>query len=363
MKVDVIIGANLGDEGKGTVVAKCAKKSTGPVLNVLTNGGAQRAHSILTEDGSFTFQHFGSGTYHGADSYFSKYFIINPIQFINEFADLSSRGIVLKDKVYRHPDCMWSTPYDMMANQIREEMRGKNKHGSCGMGIWETVKRYKLTFTVSFDTFMSMPRDQKMSYLAGIKSYFEKDLTIDPSWMDSWNSTGIVDHFISDCDFLKSATTILLKPEGYDNIIFENGQGLMLGDRGYDAPDTTPSFTGCKDAVMLAQEWDIDQNDVILHYVTRPYMTRHGKGNLFGESDRNFISGDIKEDRTNHYNKFQDDFRFGFLDINELKNRIDKDNFCNLLKVVEVTHCDEMDREKEFMRTFGNVRFTDSPMI
>ena len=76
MKARIVIGSNYGDEGKGTVVASYAKNSQN-VLNVLTNGGAQRGHSILTKDGSITYQHFGSGTYFGADSYYSRFFILN----------------------------------------------------------------------------------------------------------------------------------------------------------------------------------------------------------------------------------------------------------------------------------------------
>lgn len=364
MNIDVIIGSSYGDEGKGTVVANCVKKYTGSTLNVLTNGGAQRAHSILTKDGSFTFQHFGSGTYHGADSYFSKYFIINPMQFVKEYSELSERGIVLKDKVYRHPRCMWSTPYDMMANQIREEMRKEGKHGSCGMGIWETVKRYKSTVTIDFDEFMSLDFPQKTFYLNLIKSYFERELEIEGEWKNIWNEPGIIDHFISDCEFVKNATTILAKPEGFDNIIFENGQGLMLSDTGYDKAGTTPSFTGSKDAIDLAQEWGISEKDVILHYVTRPYMTRHGKGELDLEWNRKHISSAIEEDRTNHYNKFQDDFRYGFLNMTDLKQRIDNDNSCNLKQMLEVTHCDEMDREFEFLKVFcNNINFIDTPLV
>lgn len=365
MKVDVIIGSSYGDEGKGTVVANCVKNYVGSTLNVLTNGGSQRAHSILTKDGSFTFQHFGSGTYHGADNYFSRFFILNPIQFVKEFSELTDKGIVLKDKIHRHPACMWSTPYDMMANQIKEGLRGDAKHGSCGMGIWETVKRYHRSITISFDDFMTLDYPQKEYYLKRIKSYFEKELEIGDEWKSIWNDDGIISHFISDCEFLKSATTILIKPEGFDNIIFENGQGLILDDTGFDIPGTTPSKTGLQDAVILTREWDIKQKGISLHYVTRPYMTRHGRGHMDLESQRQNISGYIGEDRTNHFNKFQEDFRFGFLDINKLKERIEKDSVGhpNFKKIIEVTHCDEMDREKEFKKLFNNINFIDTPLV
>ena len=46
MKARIVAGANYGDEGKGTVVAFYTKNAEGRVINVLTNGGSQRGHSI-----------------------------------------------------------------------------------------------------------------------------------------------------------------------------------------------------------------------------------------------------------------------------------------------------------------------------
>ena len=57
----IIICANLADEGKGPVKSTITKNADGKVLNIITNGGSQRGHSRLTENGSFTFCHFGSG--------------------------------------------------------------------------------------------------------------------------------------------------------------------------------------------------------------------------------------------------------------------------------------------------------------
>ena len=122
-----VIGANYGDEGKGTVVANYTKNSDN-VLNILTNGGAQRGHSILTKDGNITFQHFGAGTYHGADNYYSRYFILNPMQFVKEYETL----IVKPKNIYRDINCKWSTPYDSMANLIQ-----KNKKVLMLHVVWE----------------------------------------------------------------------------------------------------------------------------------------------------------------------------------------------------------------------------------
>lgn len=358
MKARIVIGANAGDEGKGTVVATYAKHSE-KVLNVLTNGGAQRGHSILTEDGSMSFHHFGSGTYHGADNYYSRYFILNPMQFVKEYNEL-----IVKPKTYRDKKCLWSTPYDSMANLISEQQ--KNRHASCCMGIWNTIKRTKETGWVSFDDFVNS--ESPLLYLKKVKGYYERNITIPESWKSTWDNVHIALHFMEDCRFMFNHTVAceLASLNGYENLIFENGQGLILCDTGKDTFDTTPSNTGILYSLELLK--DLDVESVTAHYVTRPYLTRHGDGNLNGETERVLISKDVAEDRTNHYNDGQGNFRYGILDIPELQERIFRDEqnaigTQNFGHVLEITHCDEMDRIDEFRKYFTNINTYDSPLI
>ena len=359
MKASIVIGANYGDEGKGTVVARLTKASTN-VLNILTNGGAQRGHSILTKDGSMTFQHFGSGTYHGADSYYSRYYILNPMQFVKEYADL----IVKPKHIYRDRRCRWSTPYDAMANLIQEEQLGRK--ASCGMGIWNTIRRCDHMPIVLFDDFMAEP-DKWPQYLEQVRRYYERFVTIPDKWHDLWQSESIAKHFLSDCMTMQALTeAVELSALTYDNLIFENGQGLLLRDTGKDTADTTPSDTGLRYAMSLVRELGID--DVTAHYVTRPYLTRHGDGHLEGQTKRTDIASTVSEDRTNHYNEHQGEFRYGCLDIPDLYDRI-RDDLCRNdarlgVKIeLDVTHCDEMDREAEFRREFDITNFYDTALV
>ena len=61
-KIKIVIGANFGDEGKGLITdffSYCL-----PTLVVMSNGGAQRGHTVDTADGKHhVFKHFGSGTF------------------------------------------------------------------------------------------------------------------------------------------------------------------------------------------------------------------------------------------------------------------------------------------------------------
>ena len=353
MKARIVIGANYGDEGKGTVVAKYSKCSNS-VLNVLTNGGSQRGHSILTKDGNITFQHFGSGTYYGADNYYSCFFILNPMQFVNEYNSL----IVKPKHIYRDERCRWSTPYDVMANLIAEQQR--KRKASCGMGIWNTIKRWDSGLNLLFDDFFRL--DNKVMYLDMVKSYYEKELIIDNEWLSVWNSRVLQEHFIQDCEFMKKNTVVQdIEDLTYDNMIFENGQGLLLCDTGVDRADTTPSHTGLAYSLEILKYLE-NVDEVTAHYVTRPYLTRHGDGEMENYLQRQDISKDIKEDRTNHYNDNQGDFRYGKLDISTLKERINNDaKGCKF--EIELTHCDEMDRVKEFKKQFDIVNTYDTPFV
>ena len=370
MIVDAIIGANYGDEGKGTITARLTSKST-KVLNVLTNGGAQRGHSVTLPNGTQTiFKHFGSGTLFGSTTFCDKDFIINPMQFVKECEELGYSSIV-----YFHPDCKFTTPFDMIVNQILEDKAG---FGSCGMGIWETVLRYHTdpTFT-TFSTFCRLSHIEKIDELKKVKKYFEirlnnLGLELKGEWKDIWNREGLITHFVQDVNGLSQmkCTTNPLKQEQFDRVILENGQGLLLNDTGKDDKDTTPSQTGSNAILQSIVRLGLKDN-VTLHYITRPYITRHGaKGRDFlGKTKLESIGIDFTHNwEINKEGSLQGALEYGLLDIEALKKRIDTDShnpktFYNAKVVLEVTHNDQMQREKEFKKYFDNINFYDNPFV
>jgi len=366
-KAKIVVGCNYGDEGKGTVAAYHAGLSTS-ALNVLTNGGAQRGHSIRTLMGDFTFHHFGSGTCFGADNYFSKTFILNPMLFVKEYEDLAKR--IKIGPIFRNFDCRWTTPFDQMFNFSIEKARGDKNHGSCGMGIWETVRRHNNGVCMTFDNFMAIPHDLKVSFLKRIRTYFNScnPYIIQDDLKDAWNSDTLIEHFINDCSFMYQHTQCVLDAidfkDQYDDVIMENGQGLLLNDDPNNV-HTTPSNTGLDDSISILNEMGIKASDTEIDFVTRPYMTRHGRGPFDTEISRSMLSNSVGIDRTNHYNEMQGDFRYGTLDIVDLKHRLD--NECLKLPgvrvILNITHCDEMDRVADFMNYFNNIHTFDSPLV
>lgn len=148
-QVKVVIGANFGDEGKGLMTdCFCSKLSkNGSVLNIRFNGGAQAGHTVVVpaygNPKRHVFSHFGAGSFvRNTDTYLSGDFILNPMLFCKELDNLR-REWWLQPKVYINHNCKITTPYDMLVNQIVERARGDQRHGSCGIGINETVLRYR----------------------------------------------------------------------------------------------------------------------------------------------------------------------------------------------------------------------------
>lgn len=340
--IHAVIGANFGDEGKGAVTARLSLSPK--TLNVLTNGGTQRAHTVVYNGIRHVFQHFGSGTLCGADTYCDKTFIVNPMQFVKEYKELFSKGIV--PKVYINPLCRFSTPFDMMTNQIQTV----GLLNTCGMGIWETVHRYMVFKELTVKEFFDLDFYQKTSELLRIRRYLESDrisykLDSSSRWYDVWNDSYLIEHFIQDCDFMKNHISFNLNIDDYDNVVLENGQGLLLTDNGYNDCNRTPSNTGSKAVYSTLNSLGLLNNKVVIHYVTRPYLTRHGGNNLH-VVDKEHISRDIKDDETNIYNEHQGDLKYGYLNPYELLDRINEDfleiNIPNAEYIVDITHSDEM---------------------
>ena len=133
-----VIGANYGDEGKGRTVDSLCQLHNDKMIVVCTNGSSQRGHTVINEGIRHVFHHFGSGTMTGADTYFSKDFILNPCMFEEEKELLNKKKIAIPC-CYANENCRVAFIYDMMVNQIVELSR-TNKHGSCGCGVWETIQ-------------------------------------------------------------------------------------------------------------------------------------------------------------------------------------------------------------------------------
>lgn len=327
--VKLIIGANYGDEGKGLATDFFGAQAAGRfgTINVLTNGGPQRGHTVELADGRrHVFKHFGAASFRGAASYFAEQFIINPMEFMREYDDL--RAVHEAPEAYMNPGCRFSTPWDILTNQLFLEKNGL--HNSCGFGIWETVLRYQKGFGVSFGTFASMSREDRIAYLRGLRDGYFADRIRGLDAQDFFFRDELIFRFETDCESM-----LLMCPlrdssylRHYQTVLFENAQGLLLDGNSPDGQEfSTPSTTG-SGRVTDTVERIFRGVDVEICYVTRSYLTRHGDGPMESEITARELQTafpGVRPDVTNTENRFQGNLRYGMMDVDLLAERVRKD--------------------------------------
>lgn len=409
--VFIIVGANYGDEGKGlatdyfTNVLTSENKS---VLNVLHNGGAQRAHTVQTPDGiRHIFRTVGSGTFSGADTMLTGAFLINPIELRNELEELKTMGY--NPDIYITDHCRITTPWDMMGNQIYTESKSLDKQqGTCGMGIWETILRNNsIRFTIQ-DLFIALNSKDGFESFIRKKLYTIRKYYIDhrlefhlvpEEWQKLFMSEEIVTNFIEDLKWMLLDTQINFAPSlflgstqpvwnpwsHYDSIIFENGQGMLIdGDLTTEVEFNTPSHTTLTNPFYITKQWARQEGCTFGHltnvFVTRTYLTRHGRGSMINECDVSYLETRSRIfDLTNIPNQWQGCLRYGKFDymsiygdtnslFNRISNEFDKhdiseDIFTDYENALFITHADEVKVDGAFQYLLDNNSICDSCYI
>jgi len=326
MRARAVIGASYGDEGKGRTVDWLAAPHGRSALVVRSNGGAQAAHTVVRPDGArHVFHHVGSATFHGARTHLSRFMVSHPILFAEEMAQLSTHGI--KPVVSADPRGFVTTPWDMMVNQAIEVARDSSRDGSCGLGFGETVgrsgdRRYALSVADLHDPALRSKlltiRDEWLpARIANLR------LAPGAGSLEFASSGDLLDRFVGQCR--QFAASVDLRSDAQlgseQALIFEAAQGLLLDQNAAGFPFLTRSNTGMANIAAIAAEARIDKVDPI--YVTRCYLTRHGRGPM--EDERVIARWFDADDPTNRPNPWQESLRFGLLDPAQLGERIRAD--------------------------------------
>lgn len=327
MKARIVIGASFGDEGKGLMTDYLCHQGAGIVVRF--NGGAQAGHTVVTPEGErHVFRHFGSGTFCDVPTFLSQFFVCNPILFFQERDQLIKLGF--RPDVYAHPDCLVTTFMDMLINQAKEQKRGKDRHGSCGIGFHETIQRssvneLKITMSDLWNGGKRLP-----AQLEEICGKYAKFRCGEP-YKDAGDA---IKSFIECCEHFAQ----IVQPLGIGQCqdpVFEGAQGLLLDQNNKEfRPHLTHSNTGMKNVEVLCAQAGIKEKEI--YYMSRTYLTRHGHGPLPGEDASMSF-----EDNTNHANPWQGSLRFASLDVHKLKTRIKEDCEGQPHKLV-LTHCDQL---------------------
>lgn len=287
----VAVGLGFGDEGKGSVVDALTRRHHS-TLTVRFNGGAQAAHNVVLPDATHhTFAQFGSGTLAGARTHLSRFMLVNPMTMLNEAAHLESLGIADPlSLVTIDREALVTTPMHMGLNRLRELALGEGRHGSCGMGIGETVdfaNHHPGVAIHARDLLTPHILQRKLRYLAEYCNAVGVSLAVatgrprPPGFHEAWDMLAASFEDMSRPMFALAERaqivdrTWLLGAMAETTTIFEGAQGVLLDEKHGFAPHTTWSNCTFDNAKELLEDFC---GEVIALGITRAFMTRHGAG-------------------------------------------------------------------------------------
>ena len=318
----LVAGLGYGDEGKGTTIDWLARRYSAKLV-VRYNGGAQAGHNVVLPGGAHhTFSQFGAGALAGARTHLSRHVVVNPVTMLRETDYLRQLVPDPLAGVTVDEDALVTTRFHVAAGRIREMARGAGRHGSCGMGVNETVQDAAdgaPTIRVR-DLLRTGPELRRR--LVEIQDYKEQQVRslrvgdgageyaelTSASWLST--STVLLGEWAQRVCVVPGEwlAEVLRRPGA---VIFEGAQGVLLDQTHGFFPHVTRSdctFANA-DALLDAAAYD---GQVTRLGVTRTYQTRHGAGPM--PTERRHLSYLAVGDH-NARNEWQGSFRVGHLDL------------------------------------------------
>lgn len=347
MGTKAVIGISYGDEGKGSTVDFLCSIFESPLI-VRYSGGHQAAHTVHNINGVHTFSTFGSGTFNSAPTLILNSCVVSPVNITHELNALLviKKRRVFDIKLYVHRDTPVTTPHEIRFNKDASAYRS---HGTCGMGVGETIQREEDGFHLTFgDLYNPTVLKIKMDTLLSQRynGYMDEKLA------------EALQHFYKCVKLIRNRKEIILVNDGYkiisnhksfiDNtIIYESSQGLLLDpDIGF-FPHVTRIPLSSRNIMSV----DIDK-----YFVTRCYQTRHGNGPMTNE-DKTLHIKDTPEEY-NKDNEYQGKFRKTILDLDLLEYSLSKEEKAPSDKLV-ITCLDQLKKfqytHKEILYEFDDI--------
>lgn len=327
------VDLGFGDAGKGSIVDYLVREH-GAGTVVRFNGGGQAGHRVVTDDGrAHVFSQFGAGTLAGADTFLSRFMLLEPYGLFREAEHLAQIGVgdVFGQLTLDHRVRI-TTPWQIAVNRLKELARGASRHGSCGLGIGETMVDWLAhgeDVVMAADLHAPIRLREKLAFMRDINRAKLDGLTLPDTdavaqemrlFGDDFSVEQVAEQFeevgrvatIAQDDFLPEKLA-------QEPVVFEAAQGVLLDEWYGFHPHTTWSTTTLENANRLLSEAQFD-GDVTRIGVTRAYQTRHGAGPLPTELP---LLTQLLPDAANGFDAWQEGFRVGWLDLVLLRYAID----------------------------------------
>ena len=286
-KVDVVLGLQWGDEGKGKVVDVLTPNYT---VVARFQGGPNAGHSLHFGDKSFVLRTVPSGIFRdGSINIIGNGVVVDPISLTEELKNIAAQGIPVEKKLLISKKAHIILPTHRMLDAASEAAKGKSKIGSTLKGIGPTYMdktgRNGLRFgDVLAEDFIDRYNRLKAKHVDMLSQYegFEYDVTeYEKTWME-----GI--EYLRKFEFIDSEHVVNKYIDEDVPILAEGAQGSLLDVDFGTYPFVTSSNTVCAGVCTGLGVAPTKIGDV--YGIFKAYCTRVGSGpfptELFDETGK-----------------------------------------------------------------------------
>ena len=273
-KVDVLLGLQWGDEGKGKVVDVLT-----PQYDVIARfqGGPNAGHTLEFEGEKYVLRSIPSGIFQGGKvNIIGNGVVLAPDLFMQEVKELEKSGHNLKDRLKISTKAHLIMPTHRLIDAAQEAKKGKNKVGTTGKGIGPTytdkISRTGLRVGDILDNFKEKYEAHKAAHLDQLKAlnYTDFDITeIEKTWLE-----GI--EFMKNFQFVEGEYAVNNYLKEGKSVLCEGAQGTMLDVDFGSYPFVTSSNTICAGACSGLGIGPNKIGDVF--GIMKAYCTRVGSG-------------------------------------------------------------------------------------
>ena len=227
MSVNIVVGAQWGDEGKGKIVDLLSDSVD---IVARYQGGANAGHTIVIEGKKFVLHLIPSGILQNdVQCVIGNGVVIDPVALMEEIAMLEQFGISIKDRLYISHKAHLIMPYHKMLDKARES-QSSAAIGTTGRGIGPAyidkfsrsgIRIVDLLDRTVFEEKLRANIEEKNVLLKRI--YDHEELDIDSIISEYLDFDVKIDPYIKD-------TTLLLNQAIADgkSILMEGAQGALL---------------------------------------------------------------------------------------------------------------------------------------
>lgn len=149
-KVDVVLGAFFGDEGKGKIIDYLSCDAD---ISLRCAGGNNAGHTIVFGGKKFAMHLVPSGIFSGATAIIGNGVVVDPKVLLEEIKMLQEGGIST-DKLLISSKAHVIFNYHQEYDLLEEDMRGKNKIGTTKRGIGPAYSDKMARFGIRMEDFV-----------------------------------------------------------------------------------------------------------------------------------------------------------------------------------------------------------------